>query len=62
MLERSSARETATRVAAGGIARKLLSHFGIEILSFTQSIGSVDVGYDGINPETVTTEQIETTP
>ena len=29
VLERSSARETATRVAAGGVARKLLGHFGI---------------------------------
>jgi chorismate synthase len=40
VLERSSARETATRVAAGGVARKLLGHFGVEILSFTQSIGA----------------------
>src|SRR6266480_2616875 len=62
VLERSSARETATRVAAGGIARKLLAHFGIEIMSFTQSIGTVDIGYDGCNPETVTTEQIEESP
>ena len=62
VLERSSARETATRVAAGGIARKLLANFGIEILSFTQSIGSVDIGYDGFNPETVTTEEIEASP
>src|SRR5450759_4709919 len=62
VLERSSARETATRVAAGGIARKLLAHFGIEILSFTQSIGTVDIGYEGCDPETVTTEQIEESP
>jgi len=51
VLERSSARETATRVAAGGVARKLLSHFGIEILSFTQSIGATDIGYEGVDPE-----------
>src|ERR1700704_1976427 len=57
LLERSSARETATRVAAGGIARKLLAHFGIEILSFTQYIG-----YDGCNLETVTSEEIEASP
>ncbi len=31
ILERSSARETAMRVAAGAVARKLLSEFGIEI-------------------------------
>ena len=62
VLERSSARETATRVAAGGVARKLLGHFGIEILSFTQSIGTVDIGYDGVNPVTVTVEEIEASP
>jgi chorismate synthase len=59
VLERSSARETATRVAAGGVARKLLAHFGIEILSFTQSIGTIDIGYDGCDPDTVTVEDIE---
>src|SRR5450759_2786896 len=43
-------------------ARKLLAHFGIEILSFTQSIGTVDIGYEGVNPETVTTKEIEESP
>src|SRR5947208_16111668 len=62
VLERSSARETATRVAAGGIARKLLGHFGVEIFSFTQSIGANDVGYEGVNPDTVTVEEIEASP
>jgi len=62
VLERSSARETATRVAAGGVARKLLGRFGVEILSFTQSIGSVDIGYEGCDPDTVTVEQIEASP
>src|ERR1700694_4199118 len=59
VLERSSARETATRVAAGGVARKMLAQFGIEILSFTQSIGTVDIGYEGVDANTVTTEMIE---
>src|SRR6266480_7996020 len=62
VLERSSARETATRVAAGGIARKLLAHFGIEILSFTQSIGTVDIGFDGCDPNTVKVDDIEASP
>ncbi len=62
VLERSSARETATRVAAGGVARKLLAHFGIEILSFTQSIGTVDIGYEGCDPDAVTVEDIEASP
>jgi chorismate synthase len=62
VLERSSARETATRVAAGGVARKLLAHFGIEILSFTQSIGTVDIGYEGCDADKVTLEDIEASP
>src|SRR5580693_8623152 len=62
VLERSSARETATRVAAGGIARKLLGNFGIEILSFTQSIGANDIGYEGCDPNKVTVEEIEASP
>jgi chorismate synthase len=62
VLERSSARETATRVAAGGVARRLLGRFGIQILSFTQSIGANDIGYEGCNPNTVTVEEIEASP
>jgi chorismate synthase len=62
VLERSSARETATRVAAGGVARKLLDHFGVEILSFTQSIGRTDIGFAGVDPDTVTVEEIEASP
>ncbi len=62
VLERSSARETATRVAAGGVARKLLGHFGIEIISFTQSIGTTDIGYDKVDPDKVTVAEIEASP
>jgi chorismate synthase len=43
ILERSSARETTARVAVGGFAKVLLSHFGIEIASHTISIGEVDL-------------------
>jgi len=39
VLERSSARETAARVAAGAVARRLAGEFGIEIHSHTLSIG-----------------------
>jgi len=39
VLERASARETAARVAAGGVARALLAEFGIEIWSFTAEVG-----------------------
>jgi chorismate synthase len=62
VLERSSARETATRVAAGGVARKLLGHFGVEIISFTQSIGTIDIGYEGCDPDTVNLEEVEASP
>ncbi len=37
-LERASARETASRVGAGAIARCLLAHFGIEVFGFVRQI------------------------
>jgi chorismate synthase len=40
VLERASARETASRVAAGAIAKGLLREFGIEIRSGVLSVGS----------------------
>jgi len=44
VLERASARETAVRVACGAVARQLLDHFGIRIVSHTIAIGSVGIG------------------
>jgi len=38
---RASARETACRVAAGAIAKKLLTHFGITCVAYVKQIGSV---------------------
>jgi chorismate synthase len=38
---RSSARETAVRVAAGAIAAQLLMHFGISVTAWTHSIGEI---------------------
>ncbi|HHU63404.1 MAG TPA: chorismate synthase [Clostridiales bacterium] len=43
VLERSSARETALRVAVGALARQLLTVFGISILSHVVSIGNVSL-------------------
>lgn len=43
-IERSSARETAMRVACSSVARKFLKHFGIEIGGHVTRIGSV--GYE----------------
>ena len=41
ILERASARETAARVAVGGIAKQLLREFGCEILSHVVAVGHV---------------------
>ncbi len=41
ILERSSARETAARVAVGAIARALIGELGVRVHSHTLSIGSV---------------------
>jgi chorismate synthase len=43
ILERASARETAARVAAGALARRLLDEFGVEIGSHVLSLGGVRV-------------------
>ena len=41
ILERASARETAARVAAGALAKRLLDEFGVEIGSHVVSLGGV---------------------
>lgn len=48
-LERASARETASRVAAGALARCLLREFGVETFGFVRSIHAVatDAAIDG---------------
>lgn len=43
ILERSSARETAARVAAGAIAKRFLEEFGVEIHAHVISIGKIKV-------------------
>jgi chorismate synthase len=43
---RSSARETAVRVAAGAVARKLLSEFGISVIGWVDQIGPVKADAD----------------
>lgn len=44
VLERASARETAARVAAGGLARQLLSVCGIEVAGWVTELGPVVLG------------------
>src|SRR3984893_8358457 len=55
VLERASARETASRVAVGAIARPLLAQLGTQIISHVFSIGSVSLG----DPLAVTFEQAQ---
>ncbi|MEA2332754.1 MAG: chorismate synthase [Thermoleophilaceae bacterium] len=52
VLERASARETAARVAAGGLAKAFLRAFGVEVFSHVTRIGSVAAPEpDGLRPE-----------
>ena len=46
VLERASARETASRVAAGTLARQLLGRFGIRIASHVSVIGDAGIAAD----------------
>src|SRR5579875_1003489 len=41
ILERASARETAARVAIGGLTRQLVGPFGIDVLGYVASIGRI---------------------
>ncbi|HEY2917259.1 MAG TPA: chorismate synthase [Candidatus Limnocylindrales bacterium] len=47
VLERASARETAARVAAGGIARRFLAELGIDCWSFCAEVGGIAVTPEG---------------
>ncbi|MDQ6747180.1 MAG: chorismate synthase [Candidatus Dormibacteraeota bacterium] len=58
VLERASARETTSRVAAGALAKQLLGNFGIEVRSFVSRIGSVQAAI----PEEVDWEAVEASP
>ncbi|WP_046246429.1 chorismate synthase [Hymenobacter terrenus] len=48
---RSSARETAARVAAGAVAARLLGHFGVEVAAYVSAVGEVEVpvGYEELD-------------
>lgn len=43
ILERASARETAARVAAAGIAREFLAELGVDVMSYVVSVGSASM-------------------
>src|SRR5438876_4030225 len=57
---RSSARETLCRVAAGAVAKKLLSNEGIRIIGYVKQVGHLVA--DVPDPAQVTLEQVEATP
>ncbi|MBI3410624.1 MAG: chorismate synthase [Planctomycetes bacterium] len=57
---RSSARETLCRVAAGAIAKKILSAQGIRVIGYVKQIGPIIA--DIADPSAVTLEQVEATP
>lgn len=57
ILERASARETAARVAAGGIAKAFLGQVGVTISSYVESIGAVSMM--PMAPEDLDSEKIE---
>ncbi|OHD19341.1 MAG: chorismate synthase [Spirochaetes bacterium GWD1_27_9] len=59
---RSSGRETLSRVAAGGIAKKLLEEKGIKIIAYTLSIGDIKIekiDYDIIEKNPIRTCDID---
>src|SRR4030095_5192499 len=57
---RTSARETAGRVAAGAIARKVLSErFGVTVVAWVSKVGTLSVDCD---PERVTRDVVDRTP
>jgi chorismate synthase len=50
VLERASARETAARVAAGAVAKQLLSHLGITVVSHIVGLGAAATTPDSPRP------------
>jgi len=57
---RTSARETICRVAAGAVAKKLLTLEGIRVLGYVSQVGSVKAII--ADPTAITLEQVEATP
>lgn len=59
VLERASARETAARVAAGTVAKALLKHIGVDILSHVISMGTAEVKANAPRPTFADLERID---
>src|SRR5205814_5430957 len=52
-LERASARETAARVAVGGVAKCLLAPFGIRVFGWVAEIGGIAAQHGGLTAEEI---------
>lgn len=55
---RSSGRETIGRVAAGAIATKILEQLGVRILTYSKSIGNVEINYDNFDSSHILTDSL----
>ena len=53
ILERASARETAARVAVGGLAKCLLSPFNARVMGYVSEIGGVVASHADMTPEEI---------
>ncbi|MGA0918049.1 MAG: chorismate synthase [Ilumatobacteraceae bacterium] len=62
VLERASARETAARVAAGAVAKRLLSHLGVEIISHVIQMGSARVPAEAARPMPADLDAVDESP
>lgn len=62
VLERASARETAARVAAGAVAKKLLSHLGVEIISHVIQMGAARVPDGAARPTPADLDAVDESP
>ncbi len=58
VLERASARETAARVAAGCLAKLLLAHLGVAVLSHVVQLGP-ERAADGVRPAPADLERVD---
>jgi len=59
---RASARETAARVAAGAVAKKMLAHFGIDCAAYISLIGPVAIKEINLSDMKVLREKIRSSP
>jgi chorismate synthase len=62
VLERASARETAARVAAGAVAKKLLGHLGVEVISHVIQMGAARVPDGAARPTPADLESVDDSP